>query len=95
MLHVYIVLAYPTTEPVVEGCSTNDECPDYNACKNRKCINPCAIRDPCAPLATCRVTNHKPVCTCPDGYVGSPKIECTKRKFFLKYFFFLDRISIV
>ena len=59
----------------------DDECPDYAACRNRQCINPCAILDPCAPLATCQVVNHQPVCTCPDGFIGSPQTECRPREF--------------
>lgn len=83
ILHVLNFLAPPTTEQVVKGCSHHDECPDYNACENTICINPCAVRNPCAPLATCKVVNHNPVCTCPDGYVGSPETLCTQRKFFV------------
>ncbi len=71
----------PPKEPsLATGCSTNSECPDYSACENRICINPCAIEDPCAPLATCRVVNHEPVCTCPDGFIGSPQTECRPRE---------------
>ena len=71
----------PPTEPVLDvGCSTNDECPDYAACENRQCINPCAFKNPCAPTANCRVVRHSPICTCPDGYVGSPTTSCQLRK---------------
>ena len=71
----------PPTEPsLATGCSRNSECPDYNACENQNCINPCAVRDPCSPLATCRVVSHEAVCTCPDGFLGSPKTDCILRK---------------
>ena len=73
-------LARPSTEPLEIGCASNEDCPDYAACQNTHCINPCAVRDPCAPLATCRVVNHAPVCTCPDGYIGSPEVECRPRE---------------
>jgi hypothetical protein len=77
----YFLLAKPSVEPTLAaGCSDNDECPDYNACRNSKCINPCAVDQPCAPLATCKVVNHNVLCTCPDGYVGSPEISCQPRK---------------
>ena len=33
---------------VIVGCRTDRDCPDFTACENRKCINPCALRDPCA-----------------------------------------------
>ena len=79
-LHV-LFLVPPPTEPSLDvGCSTNDECPDYTACENRQCINPCAFKNPCAPTAHCRVVRHNAICTCPDGYVGSPTTSCQPRK---------------
>ena len=68
--------------PVVSGCSSNNDCPDYTACEARKCINPCAKPNACAPNANCRVTRHRAICTCPDGYVGSPEVSCSLRKIF-------------
>ena len=60
------------TEPILTiGCYDNDECPLFNACENKKCINPCAERNPCAPTATCKVINHEPECTCPDGFIDT------------------------
>ncbi len=82
-MHVgmFYVSVPPPTEPSLDvGCSTNDECPDYTACENRQCINPCAYKNPCAPAAHCRVVRHLPICTCPDGYVGSPTTSCQLRK---------------
>jgi len=67
-------------EPITPGCTTNSDCPDYTACRNTQCMNPCAVDDPCAPTANCKVINHQPVCTCPDGYIGSPTTECRLRK---------------
>ena len=64
----------------MSGCLTNNDCPDYTACQSRKCINPCAAPNVCAPNANCRVTRHQAVCTCPDGYIGSPELSCTLRK---------------
>ena len=68
--------------PIVSGCLTNNDCPDYTACQSRKCINPCAAPNVCASNANCRVTRHQAVCTCPDGYIGSPEISCSLRKFY-------------
>ena len=69
------------TEPVISvGCSSNDDCPDYTACENQKCINPCAESSPCARTAICKVVNHQAVCTCPNGFIGSPHTGCTPRK---------------
>jgi hypothetical protein len=76
-----VFLSAPLTEPSLDaGCASNDECPDYTACENRQCINPCAKSDPCAALATCKVISHQVVCTCPDGYIGSPEVSCQPRK---------------
>ena len=81
-MHV-LFLVPPPTEPSLDvGCSTNDECPDYTACENRQCINPCAFKNPCASTANCRVVRHNAICTCPDGYVGSPTTSCQRRKDF-------------
>ena len=66
---------------VLVGCRGDRDCPDYTACENRKCINPCAERDPCARNANCRVIAHQPVCTCPDGYIGDPQTSCSLRKY--------------
>ena len=74
-------LVAPTVvEPITPGCTTNSDCPDYTACRNTQCMNPCAVDEPCAPTANCKVINHQPVCTCPDGYIGSPTTECRLRK---------------
>jgi hypothetical protein len=64
----------------VSGCLTDNDCPDYTACQSRKCINPCAAPNVCASNANCRVTRHQAVCTCPDGYIGSPELSCSLRK---------------
>jgi hypothetical protein len=67
----------PAIEPsLAAGCSNNDDCPEYTACENLQCVNPCAQNDPCAAQATCRVITHKVVCTCPNGYIGSPQTNC-------------------
>lgn len=70
----------PVTEPALAaGCRSDSDCPDYAACANRLCINPCAAGNPCAPSANCKVVNHQPVCTCPDGYIGTPTTDCRPR----------------
>ena len=76
--------------PFAIGCASNSDCPDYTACENRKCINPCAEKDPCARNAYCKVIRHKPVCTCPDGYIGDPTTSCELRKYT-----FLDFTQVV
>ena len=66
----------PTPVDVVVGCSVNEECPEYAACLNGACRNPCAHDDPCAPNAFCKTIFHTAKCACPDGYIGDPQIEC-------------------
>ena len=66
-------------------CADNSECPPWNACINRQCLNPCAVTDPCATNAFCKVQDHEPICTCPEGYFGDPRVSCTKRKFVTRF----------
>ena len=81
ILHVVLPVVGLPVEPVVSvGCSSNSDCPDYTACENQKCINPCASNSPCAPTAICKTVHHEAVCTCPDGYIGSPLVDCIIRK---------------
>ena len=76
----FLSLVSPATvAPITAGCDNNDECPGHTACQNRLCVNPCAYDDPCSENAFCQVINHSPVCTCPDGYIGDPTIECKLR----------------
>jgi hypothetical protein len=83
-MHVFSFIAAPIVEPSLSaGCSNNDDCPEYTACENLQCINPCAKNDPCAALATCKVISHKVVCTCPNGYIGSPQTSCHPREYTL------------
>ena len=79
-LSSFLLVGLPTDPGLIVGCDSNDDCPDYTSCRNRKCINPCAVDKPCAPSALCKVVNHNPVCTCPNGYIGSPHTRCTPRK---------------
>ena len=74
-------LVIPESEPALAaGCERNEDCPDYDACHQRLCINPCAEDRVCAPSANCRVARHQAVCTCPDGYIGTPEVDCKLRK---------------
>ena len=85
-LHDVLYLVPPVgVDPLAPECRDNSECPPHAACINRQCLNPCAVTDPCAVNAFCRVQNHEPVCTCPAGYLGDPRVSCTKRKFILVF----------
>lgn len=57
---------------VVGTCTTNDDCSDREACVNRQCRDPCN----CGTNAVCYVRNHKPICSCEEGYQGNPEIAC-------------------
>ena len=56
-------------------CTINAECSAHLACQCDKCVDPCP--GSCGALATCRVVNHQPVCTCPPGYTGDPFSGCS------------------
>lgn len=55
-------------------CSINSECPSNEACINEKCRDPCL--GSCGFNAMCSVSNHIPICTCPEGFTGDPFTTC-------------------
>lgn len=55
-------------------CVVSTECPQDLACINQHCTDPCP--GTCGYLAKCHTINHKPVCSCPPGYVGDPFYKC-------------------
>ena len=85
----YFLVPPDAVVPLAPECRDNSECPSHAACINRQCLNPCAVLDPCATNAYCRVQNHEPVCTCPPGYLGDPRVSCTKRKFSPLHFYYI------
>lgn len=67
-------------------CSINSECPSNLACVNERCIDPCP--GSCGALATCTVSNHRPICTCIPGYTGDPFRNCNeipRSKLYIKF----------
>jgi hypothetical protein len=42
-----------------------------------QCVDACATGG-CASSAECRAANHRPVCLCPQGLQGNPKVECKR-----------------
>jgi hypothetical protein len=69
----------PSTLYLVEArpeCRTDPECAQNQACLNERCIDPCLVKNPCAPQAQCNTRAHHPVCTCPEGYGGDPYRQC-------------------
>ena len=77
----------PTSPTVAVGCTSDNDCPLYTACRDTKCINPCADENPCGRYAMCRVINHRPECTCPDGFIGDPSTSCELRESMLLFIF--------
>ena len=60
-------------------CTTDPECPDHLACIREKCQNPC-FTTTCGVNAECRVTKHRAVCVCNQGFIGDPYRICEERK---------------
>ena len=58
-------------------CVINNECNRQQACINNKCVDPCP--GTCGQRARCDVVNHNPVCSCPEGYIGDPFVECREQ----------------
>ena len=68
---------FPVGDPYVscrQDCVTNSHCSLDKACINERCVDPCP--GACGTDAECRVPNHVPICTCPQGYTGSPYRRC-------------------
>lgn len=61
----------------MNGCRSHSDCPDALSCTNGECVNPCLFgASPCGINALCRVSTHRAVCICPEGYQGEPSQEC-------------------
>ena len=60
-------------------CTTDPECPDHLACIREKCQNPC-FTTTCGVNAECRVTRHRAICYCKQGFEGDPYRICEERK---------------
>lgn len=59
-------------------CVQNEDCPSNKACFNQMyCGDPCA--NACGENALCNVINHKAVCSCPRGFIGTPFVRCYVR----------------
>ena len=49
-------------------CLVSSDCPMNRACIRNKCADPCP--GTCGVNAICTVSNHIPICTCPEGSTG-------------------------
>lgn len=70
----YVSSGSGTCQPVfkIDGCISDSDCGSNEACINNICTNPCN----CGRNAECRIRDHKPVCSCDQGYQGNPEIQC-------------------
>ena len=74
-------------------CSINSECSSDMACINKKCRDPCP--GSCGFGARCMITNHIPICDCPEGYTGNPFENCKLQEISKHYTSFIgDRLLI-
>ncbi|XP_050739992.1 sushi, nidogen and EGF-like domain-containing protein 1 isoform X2 [Eriocheir sinensis] len=67
----------PLQQCIRGECIDSDDCPDYQACKGLRCIDPCSL-ELCARNAECVTRNHQPVCSCGRGMVGDPFEGCRR-----------------
>lgn len=56
-------------------CLMNSDCAFNRACLGQRCLDPCP--GSCGQNALCKVINHSPVCSCPQGLYGNPYEHCT------------------
>jgi hypothetical protein len=59
-------------------CEAHTDCPSTMSCfVDRLCRDPCIHSQVgCGKGAKCKTENHRPVCYCPDDYVGNEMVEC-------------------
>lgn len=75
---IFIAVHVPPFTP--PECYTDNDCAKDRSCVNQICMNPCLMGNPCSRGAFCHVQDHTPICRCPAGYEGNPRIECRPRK---------------
>ena len=55
-------------------CVVDTDCPSTLSCIRSKCQDPCP--GTCGTNAECKVINHRPACTCIEGFSGNPFQSC-------------------
>lgn len=81
--------ATPMLPPRPE-CTKNDDCAPEQSCVNQRCVSPCTLGDSCGRGSFCHTQNHQPVCRCPNGYTGDPRIACIPRNYNILLILFLN-----
>lgn len=64
-------------------CVINNDCSRDKACVRNKCVGPCP--GTCGVNAICEVSNHIPLCSCPQGMIGNAFIQCAPYQCMYKY----------
>ncbi|KAF4530013.1 hypothetical protein B566_EDAN009189 [Ephemera danica] len=64
----------PSCHPESGPCVLNTDCASQYACINSQCRDPCP--GVCGEGARCDVPHHSPVCTCLEGMMGDPFVQC-------------------
>ncbi|CAH2073959.1 unnamed protein product, partial [Iphiclides podalirius] len=57
-------------------CTSDKDCPVDKACLSLHCVDPCTIRGVCGEDALCVSVMHRAQCSCPQCYVGQPRLAC-------------------
>lgn len=55
-------------------CILDTDCNVGFSCISRECRDPCP--GACGRNTVCSVTNHRPKCSCADGFTGDPYLDC-------------------
>lgn len=76
--------------PPQPECMKNDDCAPEKSCVNQRCVSPCTLEDSCGRGSFCHTQNHQPVCRCPNGYTGDPRIACIPRKYLVLFVLYLN-----
>jgi len=58
-------------------CEYDYECSSSLACFDFNCRDPCI--GTCGQNANCEVRDHRPICSCPEGFTGDPLAGCDRR----------------
>lgn len=58
-------------------CEYDRECSSSLACFDYNCRDPCI--GTCGRNANCEVRDHRPICSCPQGFTGDPLSSCDRR----------------
>lgn len=61
---------------ITAPCQTDSECSLDEKCLKGQCLGPCEVKDACGMNAKCTAINHDKLCSCPEGFTGSPDVEC-------------------